>query len=193
MTHRSKHTGYQIVTIALARLGGSTQMVNREDIAIAAYALDPAKFCWRHHPERIDLATVDMALRHAKRPGNGSLVTSDSKGGWMLSPSGLKWVAGAGIQAQQDPITPLGTSSVDRRIGEERARLLASRAFVLVANGRGAQVSLQDYHDFVRINEYFGERARHRRYQIVENAVAGDDTLSMVWSYLRERFGEDSV
>ena len=82
----------ELVTIAVALLGGDTIHVDREDVAIKVNDIAPGQFNWRKYPERIDLDAVGGQLRNAKKNQNGGLVVGNNTKGWMLSPAGLKWV-----------------------------------------------------------------------------------------------------
>ena len=58
----------ELVTIAVALLGGDTMYVDREDVAIKVNDIAPGQFNWRKYPERIDLDAVGGQLRTAKKP-----------------------------------------------------------------------------------------------------------------------------
>ena len=89
----------ELVTIAVALLGGDAMHVDREDIALKANDLAPGQFNWRKYPERIDLDAVGGTLRTAKKPQNGGLVVGNNTKGWMLSPAGLKWIKTVDLDA----------------------------------------------------------------------------------------------
>ena len=78
--------------------------------------------------------------------------------------------------------------SIAANLESERIRLRQSHAYHLVKEGQEDGITIQDFYQFARINEYFGEKARQRRYAIVGNAAAGDEVLSKVWSMLKVRF-----
>ena len=80
----------ELVTIAVALLGGDTTHIDREDVALKVNDIAPGQFNWRKYPERIDLDAVGGQLRNAKKPQKGGLVVGNNTKGWMLSPAGLK-------------------------------------------------------------------------------------------------------
>ena len=80
-------SNYQLATVAVALLGGDVEYIDREDIAIKLDELSPGRFSWRKHPDRIDLVVVVAALRDAKKPKNGELLTGGNVEGWLLSQS----------------------------------------------------------------------------------------------------------
>jgi hypothetical protein len=185
-------TNPELVTIAVALRGGDAECVDREDIAIEVDSIAPGRFSWKKYPERVDLDAVGVALRDAKKPKNGGLLAGSNAKGWMLSPAGLEWVEGVNLADMQ------GTHSLKHRKDSihnsreaERARLRGTRAYQLFACGEAAAISLQDFHHFARINEYFQTKARQRRFVIVDGAVLGDENLSKLWNLLKVRFPQE--
>jgi hypothetical protein len=184
----------ELVTIAVALLGGDIEYVDREDIAIEVSGIAPGRFNWRRYPERIDLDAVGVALRDAKKPKNGGLLVGSNARGWMLSPAGLKWVRATDLSAFQD------AQSVQHRKGSisasqesECRRLRTTRAYALFIDGKSEAITLQDFYEFARVNEYFQNKARQRRYAVIDNAVVDDESLSGLWDLLKERFTEETV
>lgn len=57
--------------------------------------------------------------------------------------------------------------------------------------GGAEEITLQDFFQFTRVNEYFRAGARQRRYTVIDSAVHGDEPLSQLWKLLQERFQEE--
>jgi hypothetical protein len=186
-------TNYQLAAIAVALLGGDTEYIDREDIAIKLDDIAPGRFNWRKYPSRIDLVVVVAALRDAKKPKNGQLLVGSNAQGWMLSPDGLQWVKALdlSVAVQDEQIAEHRKESLRANQEAERLRLRATTAYRLFTTGRREEICLQDLHRFSRVNEYFREKAKQRRYAIIDNVTAEDEVLSDLWSYLRERFREE--
>jgi hypothetical protein len=189
----SELTNYQLAAIAVAILGGDVEPTDREDIAIKLNEIAPGRFNWRKYPERIDLVVVVAALRDAKKSKNGELLVGSNLRGWMLSPAGLDWAKGVdlGAAVQDEHTAEYRRDSVDANLETERARLRTTTAYELFTAGKPEEMSLQDFYRFARVNEYFQTRTRQRRYAVIENAVAGDETLAGLWSWLKEEFPEE--
>lgn len=169
-------SNYQIVTIAIALLGGDSEHKDREDIALKADEIAPGKFSWRKYPDRIDLEAVSVAIRDAKKAKYGELVTGNTSRGWMLSKNGLRWILS--LNQQEKNITQQleekkGAIAITQQ--NERDRLYRTRAYDLFASGEKEEISVDDFYQFVRINEYFKPKARERRYTLVDNAVSDDE------------------
>lgn len=184
---------YQLATIAVALLGGDTEYIDREDIAIKLDEIAPGRFSWRKYPDRIDLVVVVAALRDAKKPRNGELLVGSNAQGWLLSPAGLKWLKAFDLATavQDEQAAEYRKDSIRANQETERARLRATTAYELFIAEEPEEIGLQDFYRFARINEYFKSKARQRRYAIVDNATAEDEILSDLWNLLKERFPEE--
>ena len=183
----------QLVTISVAQLNGDSVYVDREDVAIMVGSFAKGRFNWRKYPERIDLVTVVVALRDAKKPKNGALLVGDNNIGWMLSPNGVEFVKNLDLDLfQGDESTKHRKDSVEEKLEVECTRLRDTNAYRLYVGHKKTDISLQDFYQFARINDYFKGKARQRRYTIIENAVVSDQTLADLWNYLKEIFIEES-
>ncbi len=182
----------ELVTIAVALLGGDTMHVDREDVALKVNDIAPGRFNWRKYPERIDLDAVGGTLRTAKKPQNGGLVVGNNTKGWMLSPAGLKWVKTVDLGAVDDELpVKHRKASISANQELERNRLFNTKAYNLFVEGKSKEISVQDFYEFARVNEYFQIKTRQRRYAIIANAVSDDDTLSKLWDLLQTKFSEE--
>jgi len=182
----------ELVTVAVALLDGDVEYVDPEDIAITVNDIAPGSFNWRKCPERIDLGAVRDALRDAKKPQKGGLLVGSNVGGWMLSPAGLKWIKTLDLGAVQG-VQPVKhrRASIAANQEAERVRLRSTKAYKLFIDGESEMITVQDFYQFARVNEYFQTKARQRRYAIVENAVVDDEVLSELWDFLKEKFVEE--
>ena len=182
----------QLVTIAVTLLDGDTASVDREDVALKVNDIAPGRFNWRKHPERIDLATVSFALQDARKTKNGGLIIGNNTIGWMLSPSGLKWLKTVDLDAIRNELPGQHRkSSISAHQEIERNRLSNTKAYDLFVDGKLKAITLQDFYEFARVNEYFQTKARQRRYAIIANAVSDDDTLSKLWDFIQTKFSEE--
>jgi hypothetical protein len=69
-----------IAVYALRILGGATQFVHTEDVALKCFELVPERFSWRRYPQYPDGAPARFALEDAKKPKYGHL-TDGNRGG----------------------------------------------------------------------------------------------------------------
>lgn len=180
----------QIAVIAVARLGGDVKAIDSEDAAIVAYEIAPKKFCWRKHPDRIDLSTVHYALQDAAKPEMGLLV-GNMKDGWMLSPKAVDWIANLPQELKSGAEGKAKRGSVLTAQEAERTRLHRTVAFLKFQSGNAKTISVIECHEFLRINEYFSLKKRNERFKMVENAVAGDPELMPLWDFLKAEFKKE--
>jgi hypothetical protein len=82
-------SNHEIVTIAVYLLGGDTQRIETEDIAVKSNELAPGRFTWRKYPEQINIENVRTFLSDAKKPKNGLYLLGAGKDGWILTEAGL--------------------------------------------------------------------------------------------------------
>ena len=181
----------QIVTLAVSELGGATKAVDIEDVAIRAYEISPEKFSWRKYPERIDLRVVQYALKDASSSRNGEpLLRGSVKHGYMLTPIGLEWIE----DNQHVNLDHLQSSSRKQstadKLSIEQARLLTSIAFVKFESNKFEEIKFSDFQEFARVNDYFPEHVRQKRYVVIENAVRGNPKLEELWTLLIDKFVE---
>ena len=182
----------ELVTIAVALLGGDTMYVDREDIAIKVNDIAPGRFNWRKYPERIDIAIVSFALQDARKTRNGGLAVGNNTKGWMLSPAGLKWIKTVDLDAICDEL-PIKhrKASISANQELERNRLFNTKAYNLFVDGKSKAITVQDFYEFARVNEYFQIKTRQRRYALIANAVSDDETLSKLWDLLQTKFSKE--
>ena len=97
----------ELVVYVLYLLGGDTERVHTEDIALKCFGLFPASFSWVKYPKHPDKDIVRVALTDARKEQYGALVegrTGQRRGltaktrrepvddGWFLNSSGIHWV-----------------------------------------------------------------------------------------------------
>ena len=182
----------QLITIAVALLNGDTTYVDREEVAITVNDIAPGRFNWRKYPERIDLDAVSNALRRAKKTQNGGLVVGNNTQGWMLSPTGLKWIKTIDLDSIHEKISiKVRLTSILANQEVERKRLRNTRAYELFISDKSKAIALQDFYEFARVNEYFQTKARQRRYTIITNTVIEDNILSKLWDLLQTKFPKE--
>lgn len=96
----------QLVVYALYLLGGDSNPIHTEDIALKCFELFPSSFSWVKYPNYPDKDIVRVALTDARKRSHGALVegrTGQKRGlsaktlrnpvedGWILTPAGVRW------------------------------------------------------------------------------------------------------
>jgi hypothetical protein len=96
----------ELVVFALGLLGGSTERLHTEDVAIKCHQLFPDSFSWTKYPHLPDKDIVRVALTDARKEKYGALVEGRAgqrggqpaktkrakvQDGWKLTPEGIGW------------------------------------------------------------------------------------------------------
>lgn len=174
-------TKKDVAVLALAHLGGAAAVVDTEDAAIAAHAIDKAAFGWKKYPERVDLDLVRMTLRHegeAKLPRiQGSIQV-----GWHLTPRGVSWVGANADLLGNTEITVAPTSAATQRwraetreVGAAINRVRTSEAFRLWC--QEADFTPRQAAAVFRIDEYTPAKDRTRKVSQLQELIRGDQEV----------------
>ncbi|WP_159698332.1 hypothetical protein [Arthrobacter sp. 18067] len=174
-----KLTKKDVSVVALAKLGGASTVIDTEDAAIAAHAIDRRAFGWKKYPERVDLDAVRTTLRH-EGEGREPRIEGSIQKGWHLTPRGVDWIEANPSLLDNTPVTVAATSAAtQRRRAETREagaavnRVRVSEAFRLWTNGR-AFTSRQAAGVF-RIDEYTPAKDRTRKTAQLQELIRGDE------------------
>jgi len=97
----------ELVIYALFLLGGETERVHTEDLALKCFELFPGSFSWAKYPQYPDKDIVRVALTDARKSKHGGLVEGragqrrglitktsrqPAEDGWTLTLSGVQWI-----------------------------------------------------------------------------------------------------
>jgi hypothetical protein len=188
MSMHDELSNAEILTLAVYLRGGAVSPVDLEDAAIESFNLAPKKFSWKKYEDQIDLRIVQYALQDAAKANMGYLKGS-SKHGYMLTRIGLDWVEK--LDESKQFSTTSRKSSPSELLLKEQIRLRKSRAFEKFINDNTDKITVMDFREFTRVNDYFPEHIRKQRYVKIDNVVKDDEELKKVWTYLRTRFAEE--
>jgi len=175
-------TKKDVVVVALGSLEGATEVVDTEDVAIAAHALAPVAFGWRKHVEHIDLDTVRTSLRHEAEAAEPR-VSGSIRGGWYLTDYGRRWLQQNSSLSTQAELTVADTSvatakkrAETRRSAAVDDRILSSPAYKAWAAGQPIPERLAAA--VFRIDEYTSARDRQLKTARISELVADDRELA---------------
>ena len=168
-------SNHEIVVIAAYLIGGVSQRVDTEDVAVKASEIAPGRFNWRKYPEQINIEAVRKRLWDACRPDKGAYVLGSEKDGWTLTEAGVMFA-----RRHVDSI-PGAKNRVSLRerawLKSERERLLSSDAFVKYKQCDGAVITKRDAESFFRIDNYVKGEARDRKLSRILNAFGEHSEL----------------
>ena len=178
----------EILTLVVYLLDGAVTPVDLEDAAIEAFKLAPKKFSWIKYDDQIDLRIVLWALGDACK-ADMKYLKGNSKHGYMLTQAGLIWAKEAASKYKSTSASR--KSSPSDLIEKEKVRLQKTSAFEKFTSGEAEKITMVDFREFTRVNDYFPERIRTQRYDKIENVVKGDDELNNIWKFLKSKFVEE--
>ena len=168
-------SNHQIVVIAVYLIGGDSQRVDTEDVAVKASEIAPGRFTWRKYPQQINIETVRKRLWDACKPEKGGYVLGSEKDGWLLTEAGVKF---ARKEFGAAPGSKKRVSARERAwLKSERERLFSSDAFLKHAQDGDAVITKREAESFFRIDNYVQGEARERKLLRVLNAFGDDSEL----------------
>ena len=120
------------------------------------------------------------------------MIVGNNTKGWMLSPAGLKWIKTVDLGTVGNELSvKRRKASISANQELERNRLFSTKAYSLFVEGKSEAITIQDFYEFARVNEYFQIKTRQRRYALIANAVSDDNTLSKLWELLQTKFSKE--
>lgn len=172
---------HEIVTIAVYLLGGDSEYVDTEDIAVKASKLAPQRFAWRKYPQQISLDAVRKRLWDAQKSEKGAYLIGSEKTGWSLTAKGVAFA--------KENLALLGVPNLTRRplsqrekrwTTNERARMLSTPLYRQGKQQEVAEISFQEAERFMNLNDYITGKARERRIERVVNLFRDDPELGPI-------------
>ncbi|WHU46926.1 hypothetical protein QNM97_23710 [Gordonia sp. L191] len=170
-------TKKDVAVMALAKVGGASTVIDTEDAAIAAHAIDRDAFGWKKYPERVDLDAVRTTLRHEGEAKNPRIEGS-VQNGWHLTPHGLAWIEANRTLLGDGEITIAATSAATQRwraetreTGSAVNRVRTSEAFRLWSQGK--EFNSRQAAGVFRIDEYTPSKDRTRKAAQLQELTRG--------------------
>jgi len=176
-----RHTKKDVAVAALTKLGGATKVIDTEDAAIAAHAIDRAAFGWKKYPERVDLDAVRTTLRH-EGEGKAPRIEGSIQNGWHLTPRGVEWIEANPALLGDANVTVAPTSAATQRwraetreAGAAVNRVRTSEAFRLWAEGTA--FTPRQAAGVFRIDEYTPTKDRTRKAAQLQELTRADEDI----------------
>ena len=128
-----------VVVYAVAALGGESQFVHTEDIAIKCHELAPDAFSWTKHTQHPDLEVARRTLLNIRSAEFGALVEGRSgqgpraksvrtEDGWRLTAPGREWVSAHGERVE-GALNSTALSDRRQRVLQQLRRVYAHSAW----------------------------------------------------------------
>ena len=177
-----------VVLLAVFLLGGDKMPIDIEDIAVKAFELAPARFCWKKYPDRIDIRIVTYAMKDAMRLSPRVFIGS-LKHGYMVTIEGIALLQQLHIINSQIEIAKDNRADTAEAIRSiELDRLLRSSAFHKFQSELTDTITKQDFYEFARINDYFPAHIRDLRFEQLKRTIKGNSDLEELWSLMCSKY-----
>jgi hypothetical protein len=153
-----------VVVLALADLGGNSQVIDTEDVAMRCYELAPKAFAWRKYPDQIDLDSVRVSLTDACKAKYGAHAAGSVRQGWHLTTDGVAWEDENGKEVRRALKDGGPSTRPEARLSTLHAAREAARVKSSPAYGRwsqGAEVPSRMAAAAFRVDSYTSPRDRN--------------------------------
>jgi len=166
------------VVLAVGLVGGRSESIDTEDVAVKADEIAPGRFTWRKYKNQINIDNVRWALLDAKKAENGGYITGSAKDGWQLTPAGARFCNGTSkLLKNLDLSRERGDRKEEAWARRERARLLNEEAYRRFTHGKARHIPLGEVERFFRVDDYIVGEAREARLRRIPNLFGQDPKL----------------
>lgn len=171
-------SNHEIVTLAVYLLGGRSDHVDTEDVAIKSNAIAPGRFTWRKYRRQVNLELIRVYLSDAKKKEKGAYLSGSGSEGWLLTEAGFRFCRRerkklkAVISAR-----PVMGSKEKRWRRSEKARLMASTTLAKFRDHGPDGVTNEEACAFFRIDDYVTGKVREDKLVRVLNSFGADQEI----------------
>lgn len=184
-------SNYEIITLAIYLLGGESQMIDAEDIAVKSYELAPERFSWRKYPEYISVESVRKRLYETQKDENKCYFAGSDKKGWLLTLRGVQFAKKVLNEKNSIQLFKKTHSLKEKQwLKSEKTRMIASEAFQKAQEEGIENATRQEAESFFRIDEYVTGDARERKISRIINNFSDDEILGEIVIALAEKLRE---
>lgn len=192
-----KLVNHEIVTIAAYLVGGETEFVDTEDVAVKANEIAPGRFTWRKYKRQINIENVRTFLKDASQAKHGGYLMGSGKRGWMLTAAGSEFVLKNLPRTDHENLAAERPTEEQRQVerwkSRERGRLLETVAFKKVIGGESETITALEAQEFFRIDDYVRGDQRKQRMSRLINSFLNDPELGDAVRTIAEIIREEST
>lgn len=187
MSNQNNLSNYEIITLAIYLLGGESNYLDVEDIAVKCFEIAPDRFCWKKYPQFINLESVRRPLS-GKHEESKDYILGTVKKGWFLNQNGVSFAKNLlDKQNFNQDHKKNHTFKEKQWLRSEKTRLLASEAFQKSQNNENEKITQQEIESFFRIDEYVIGEARERKIARIINNFGDDEILGDIVTALASK------
>ena len=185
---KNSFSNIEIVTLAVYLLGGNTNFIETEDIAVKSNELASGRFNWLKYPDQINIEKIRTSLSDAKKQKNGSYILGLHKDGWRLTEGGLNFSKKRindleHVNISRPPINKKEIAYYNR----EKIRMLSTKAYEKISNNNADAITIPEAEAFFRIDDYVKGEIRRQKIERIITTFNDDPDLNSVIQILAER------
>lgn len=185
---KNSFSNIEIVTLAVYLLGGKTNFIDTEDIAVKSNELASGRFTWLKYPDQINIEKIRKSLSDAKRQKKGGYILGSHKDGWRLTEAGLNFSKKRindleHVNISRPPINKKELAYYNR----EKIRMLSTKAYEKISNNDADAITIPEAEAFFRIDDYVKGEIRRQKIERIITTFNDDPDLNSVIQILAER------
>ena len=181
----NKLSNQEIVTVAIYILGSGIGTFDIETIAKKADEIAPGRFRWKTDPNMISDSNTWDALSNARKKGyirqEAMEKNTDS---YLLTEEGINF-----SKKNLNKIKSFDQSKIRIPVSKEiydstKIRLQSTRAYQKAFEGKSEEISLREFNDFFRLNDYMKSKQKSEKIQKIKNLFISDKELKKIINYV---------
>jgi hypothetical protein len=185
---KNSFSNIEIVTLTVYLLGGNTNFIDTEDIAVKSNELASGRFTWLKYPDQINIEKIRTSLSDAKKQKNGGYILGLHKDGWRLTEAGLNFSKKRindleHVNISRPPINKKEIVYYNR----EKMRMLSTKAYEKISNNNADAITIPEAEAFFRIDDYVKGEIRRQKIERIITTFNDDPDLNSVIQILAER------
>ena len=183
----NKLSNQEIVTVAIYILGSGIGTFDIETIAKKADEIAPGRFRWKTDPNMISDSNTWDALSNARKKGyirqEAKEKNTDS---YLLTEEGINF-----SKKNLKKIKSFDQSKIRIPVSKEifdntKIRLQSTRAYQKASEGKSEEISLKEFNDFFRLNDYMKSKQKSEKIQKLKNLFISDKEFKKIVNYVAD-------
>lgn len=179
---------HEIVTAVVYLLGGDSEYIDTEDVAMKANEVAPGRFAWRKYKDQINIENVRTFLKDASQEKHGGYLVGSGRKGWMLTPKGVSFVTSPANTIETSDLSGHRPTNEESKLvkwaAREKGRLIGSGAYHKFTNDQKDEIEIADIEYFFRLDDYVRGDARNKKVRRITNLFSDDADLASAVEFL---------
>ena len=177
----NKYSNQEIVTIAVYILGSGIGTFDIETIAKQADEIAPGRFRWKTDPNMISDSNTWDALSNARKKGyirqEAKEKNTDS---YLLTEEGIQFAKKNINKVKNFDQSKIRIPVSKQIFDNTKIRLQSSNAYKKALENKISEISLREYNDFFRLNDYMKNKQKSEKIQKIKNLFVSDKKFKKI-------------